>query len=411
MRTTPLYFALAFFCGFRVQAQVLAPSTDSTSSTARTDSVVRPASSASSKKEDPPPKALTLIPVNLGIAPGTSSNGPHPETVRNYVSLDLVAGEAGEIKGVQASIGMNEVHGNVKGVQGAGGLNRVHGNVSGLQASTVNLVDGDVKGYQGAYVLNRVKGDVRGYQGSSFGNLVTGDVYGVQSSSLYGKARTVKGVQFNAVGVADTLYGVQWGVVNWAGRMKGAQFGIVNIIRGGDGAQFGLVNVRPDTRMYAESWVDETRSGHLAFNYGGPHWYSLVEAVGTAKEPETFGMGLGFGLRSASPRNILSLDVSGLGLWAADNAEDACGEDDHAVGSRGDGPGKDCSLNGMVRTRLTVGRHLLGRFAVFGGVSYNALFVPENSSGARLLEPEEAYHWDANGNVRLWPGVFLGVRI
>jgi len=411
MHPRHLTLALAFFCGLRVQAQVpdsarpapLAPaSRDTTAREPRDD-------------EEPPAGALRLVPINLGIAPGTATNGPKPEQVRNWVSLDLVAGEAGEIRGFQGSIGMNEVHRDVRGVQLSGGLNRVADSVVGFQAATVNLVGGDVRGYQGAYVLNRVDGNVTGYQGSTFGNLVKGSVTGVQASSFYGKARSVRGVQANAVGVTDTLRGLQWGVVNWSGNTKGAQFGLVNISRSGEAAQIGLVNVQPNTRFYAESWVDETRSAHVALNYGSPHWYSLVELMATHREPEGGGFGLGFGYRSASPRNILSIDQSALVLAGA-NPSAACEDDqEHSMDDRNDGDHREslrnCAANIQLRTRLTVGRHLLGRFAVFGGVSYNVLFTPEETNGQRLLEPEDAYHWDPNPNVRLWPGVFVGVRI
>jgi len=407
MRTSPLYLALAFFCGVRASAQTT-PASDSASVPAAPRSEAStPGAKDAKEGEDPPVSApLELVPINLGIAPGTATNGEHPERVRNYVSLDVVAGEAGAIKGVQGSIAMNEVHDSVKGVQLSGGLNRVDGKVSGFQASSVNLVKGDMNGYQGAYFLNRVGGDVRGYQTSSFGNLVKGNVYGVQASSLYGKARTVKGVQFNAVGVADTLYGVQWGLVNWSGRMKGAQFGLVNITKGGDGAQVGLVNVRPDTRMYAESWFDETRSTHLALNYGGPHFYSLVEGLYAANDDQTHGMGLGFGVRSASPVNIASFDLSELALVSHDGDGSACGED------RGhDERGRECSVNLQSRARLVVGRHLWKRFAVFGGVSYNLLVVPDETGDKRVLRPVGSYQFDPTDKVRLWPGFFVGVRI
>lgn len=407
MRTSPLYFALAFFCGVRVSAQATPPS-DTASAPAAPRSQAGAQSAKETKEgEDPPaPSTLELVPINLGIAPGTATNGEHPERVRNYVSLDLVAGEAGAIKGIQGSIAMNEVHDSVKGVQVSGGLNRVDGKVSGFQASSVNLVKGDMNGYQGAYFLNRVGGDVRGYQSSSFGNLVAGNVYGVQTSSLYGKARTVKGVQFNAVGVADTLYGVQWGLVNWSGRMKGAQIGLVNVTKGGDGAQIGLVNVRPDTRMYAESWIDESRAIHLALNYGGPHFYSLVEGFGVAESGGPHGMGLGFGARVASPVHIAAVDLSGLVVVDHEGDGSSCADGEGRLRDR-----EGCSVNTGVRARAVVGRHLWKRFAVFGGVSYNALFVPDEADGKRLLRPVGSYHYDPTDNVRLWPGFFVGVRI
>lgn len=405
MRHSHLTLALSFFCGFQAQAQ-----TDSTTSPSPTTAEIqatKPAPKEDAPDEDRPPAAvkaepLRVVPFNLGIAPGASSNGDHPEKVLNNVSLDLVAGEAGAIRGVQLSGAMNELHGPMVGLQASAGLNTVTGNVSGVQLSTVNLVKGDIKGVQWGYVLNRVEGDVTGYQGSSFATILKGDIEGVQASSLYGDARTVRGVQFNGVCVADTLYGVQWGVVNVAGRSKGVQFGLVNVSRSGNTAQIGLVNVHPNTRFFAETWVDETRTMHVAMNYGGPNFYSLVELMGNREDTETAGFGLGFGARVASPRTILSVDQSALVLMSRDNTEDAC---------KDDGSLEDCRANFQMRTRLTVGRHVTNRLAFFGGISYNVLLVPEETSQERLLEPVRAYHYDPDPRVRLWPGVFVGVRI
>jgi len=401
MRSSPLYFALAFFCGFRVSAEPIA-------STAAPNLAATPApksdekdSASASTQEEGPPSPWQIVPINLGIVPGTASNGNHPDSVLNYVSLDLVYGKAGAVHGIQLSGGMNEVKAEVKGIQATAGLDIVHGDVSGVQAAIVNLVDGNVTGYQGATILNRVGGDFEGFQASSLGNLTTGRMTGVQTSSIYGRAPSVVGVQWNSIGVTDTLYGLQGGMVNYAKHMEGVQFGIVNISGGGDGPQIGLVNIRPDTRMYAEKWIDETMAGHIALNYGGPHWYTLVEGLADLEDPRTIGLGIGYGVRSASPVNIASFDVSTLALVAMDNDAKACHEDH----------GANCSVNLLLRSRLTLGRHVWKRLAFFGGASYNALFVPKRSDGARLLEPAYAYQYDPTDRIRLWPGVFVGMRI
>lgn len=406
MRHSHLSLALSFFCGFQAQAQTAPTVAESPAPGAVSAPTVKEEESTASAEEEKPlvrsKDSLRVIPFNLGIAPGASSNGDHPEAVLNHVSLDLVAGEAGAIRGVQLAGGMNELHGPMVGVQASAGLNKTTGNVSGVQASTVNLVKGDIKGVQYGYVLNRVEGNVTGWQGSSFGTLLKGDIKGVQASSLYGDARTVKGLQLNGICVADTLYGMQWGAVNYAKRSKGVQFGLVNVSRGGNTAQIGLVNVHPNTRIFAESWVDETRSLHVAMNYGGPNFYNLVEVMGNNESSETVGFGLGFGARASGTRTILSLDQSALVLMSRNNSDDAC---------KDDGTLDECRANFLMRTRLTVGRHATSRLAFFGGVSYNVLLVPEETSQERLLEPERAYHWDPTSRVRLWPGVFVGVRI
>lgn len=397
MNSRHIPLALAFFCGFRAPAQPL--------DTASAAPVPTPPKEA--EAEDAEEDSLRLIPINLGLAPGTSTNGSNPWSVRNYFSLDLVAGQAGEITGVQASLAMNEVKGDVVGVQAAGGLNIVKGSVKGVQASAVNLVEGNVVGYQGAYFLNRVQGNVRGYQGSSVGNLVTGRVSGLQSSSIYGRARSIYGGQTSFVSVTDTLRGVQWGGVNWARNAKGLQWGIVNINRSGEVAQIGLVNIQPDTRFHAESWMDESGLGHLAMNYGPAHWYSLVELLGKGDhDPKVAGIGLGFGARTGDADGWLSLDQSAFVLADVDKVEQQDRENRCTEDLDG-----NCTGNFLIRWRATAGHKILGPLALFGGVSYNALIAPEEGDGVRLLEPEGSYHWDPTPEVRLWPGVFFGIRL
>jgi hypothetical protein len=355
-----------------------------------------------------PYDSLQRIPVNIGTMPTMDANGKNPGKVANSLSLATVSSEAGAIRGLQASLAMNDVHGSVRGVQVTGGLNLVGGNVVGVQGGGLNLVKGNVSGLQYASVFNRVGGNFSGVQFGVIGNVAEGEVVGVQTGSGVNRALSIKGIQDGIANIACQAKGVQSGMINVANTIEGVQFGLINIAKHMTGPQIGLVNIRPDSRVFVESWTDETGLSHLGLNYGSPGWYNLFEFAGKSTDGNRFAFGWGFGGRLPAKRLILSTDLSAL----------LVGDPDRLDQAEKSNPGSDSltadhkdAINGLFRARATVGWHLWSRLAVFGGASWNILAIPEGGHGSRLLRPYESYHWDANNHVRMWPGVFLGIRI
>lgn len=370
-----------------------------------------------------PSDSLQKIAMNLGILPGTDANGNDPRRVQNALSASLVAGEAGAIKGLQLSGGMNDVHGSVRGLQATYGLNIVGGSVVGVQAAAVNILKHDVSGFQYGYLFNKVGGNVSGWQLGAVGNVVDGEVRGVQSASVVNKARSVVGVQDGFLNLADRVRGIQGGFVNVADNIKGVQWGFVNIADTMVGPQIGLVNIRPDARYFVESWFDETGMTHLSLNYGSPGWYNLIDLGVRGRDSKRASIGMGFGCRYPSKRLILSLDANAAVVMnprqideAQDNNDslkisiEATDDNESDFHVEGD-PDEIDAFNGLFKARVTVGWHLWGRLAVFGGVSGNMLVVPHNGNGTHQLRPMGDYHWDAYPHHRLWPGVFAGIRI
>lgn len=370
-----------------------------------------------------PGDSLQKIAMNVGIVPGTDANGKDPRRVENSLSASLVAGEAGAIKGLQVSGGMNDVHGSVRGVQATYGINIVGGSVVGVQGAAVNILKHDVSGVQYGYLFNKVGGNVAGWQLGAVGNVVNGEVRGLQTASVVNKAGSVVGVQDGFLNLADRVRGAQGGFVNVADNIKGVQWGFVNVADTMVGPQIGLINIRPDARYFVESWFDETGLAHLSLNYGSPGWYNLIDLGMRGRGSQRASIGLGFGCRYPSRRLILSLDASASlvvnprQLDDAKNGNDSLeisikATDDSESDFRVEGdPDEIDAFNGLFKARATVGWHIWGRLAVFGGVSGNMLVVPHNGNGTHQLRPIGDYHWDAYPHHRLWPGVFAGIRI
>ena len=109
-----------------------------------------------------------------------------------------------------------------------------------------------------------------------------------------------------------------------------------------------------------------------------------------------------------SERFILSLDIAALVVGDPDRFDRASKANPNSDTLTAD---QQDAINGLFRTRATVGVHLWKRLALFGGASWNMLAVPEDGHGSRLLRPYGDYHWDANSHLRMWPGVFAGIRI
>lgn len=366
-----------------------------------------------------PYDSLQKITINMGVMPGSDANGSQPRKVANAFSLSLVSAEAGAIRGIQGAGAMNDVEGSVRGIQASGGLNLVGGNVTGLQASGVNLVRGNVRGLQYGGLFNRVGGDVEGVQLGVIGNVTTGEVRGLQAASVVNRAGSVRGVQDGFVNLAGRVRGGQGGFVNVADDIKGFQWGFVNIADTMVGPQIGFVNIRPDARYFAESWFDETGLAHLSLNYGSPGWYNLIDLGFRRRDSKRVSLGLGFGGRYPSRRLILSLDGSASLVLDPDRLDEADNDSNH-IEIRSTNPGEfrlegdpDVldAINAHFRVRATAGWHVWGRFAIYAGVSANALVAPHNGYGTKLLTPVEEYHWDATRHVRYWPGFFAGIRI
>lgn len=368
-----------------------------------------------------PSDSLQKIPFNMGIMTASDANGREPRKVINALSLTLVSSEAGAVRGLQLSGAMNDVHGSVRGVQGALGANMVGGNVLGVQGAAVNLVKGDVTGIQYGGLFNRVGGNVTGVQMSSLGNLTHGDIVGYQSATVVNRARSVQGVQDGMINLVDDMRGVQTGVVNIADNIKGVQWGFVNIADTMVGPQIGLVNIRPDMKVFVETWTDEVGLGHIGLNYGSPGWYNLLEFAGRSQNSKRGMFGMSFGGRVPSDRLILSLDMGAFLVFNPDQLDNSNSSNDSvsmqmSTSSSGasmelDGPAdKVDAINGLFRTRATLGWHLWKRFAIFGGASWNTLIAPDKGLGTKQLRPFGGYHWDADDHVRMWPGAFVGIR-
>ncbi len=184
----------------------------------------------------------------------------------NHLSLNLIAGYAGglsgieiggllnatrhQMSGLQIAGLVNGVGGHARGAQFAGGFNINLGTMRGLQmagavnsatdleggvqiAGAANFLRHNMIGAQVAAALNLSPGQINGLQLAGFASLNWGQVKGAQISGAFNLAKDIHGLQLAPVNIAHDLAGAQIGVINVAHNVKGIPIGVITLIRHG----------------------------------------------------------------------------------------------------------------------------------------------------------------------------------
>lgn len=212
-------------------------------------------------------RALANFPVQFSLVPSIGTNGLMSGGMTNVVSINLLAGYAAGVKGVEIGglvnmdrenvLGVqvgglaNIVGGDVLGTQVAGINNHVRGSFTGFQAGGIyNMVDDTMTGVQVGGIFNIIHHDIHGVQVGGIFNIAEEDMDGVQVAGLFNRAGgEVKWVQ--AAGLFNTAEsnvggGQAAGLYNESGDSVGGfqAAGLINTARGSVGGfqAAGLVN-------------------------------------------------------------------------------------------------------------------------------------------------------------------------
>jgi len=221
--------------------------------------------------------------MQLSLVPGVSTNGPIAGAVVNEVSVNVLAGYARGLDGLEIGGGANLLSHDMKGVQIAGIGNLVGGTVRGVQfAGGVNHSMRAMKGLQVAGFSNTVWDTLSGVQVSGGVNLVKRGMTGTQVSGAANVAfGNLDGVQVS--GGAN----VATGIVN-----KAQVSGAANFAKGVKGGQVsGGVNIS----------IGEVGGGQVGFgaNYAGSVAGGQVSFGANVVPGEVSGGQVGFGLNYA----------------------------------------------------------------------------------------------------------------
>lgn len=354
------------------------------------------------------------VPVNLSVVPGLSVGESIADgrKIINHVAINLLAGRAARLHGIEFGGIWNAYTENVRGVQLGGTVNTVGDTVRGAQlASVLNLAGGSVHGGQFSGVANVADGRARTQFGgvvsvagrrtnaqfSGVASVTGGSVEGVQSGGVASIAGgRVNGVQIGGVvNVAEApVRGAQIaGVVNIAPRVeRGVQIGVVNVAREHGGVPIGLVSYVNETGLRYDVWGDEAGMVTAGVRSGNRRVANYL-GVGVRSGGDTFHWGLATGLGvdfQMTERLHGTLDLLNYGLLIDDWDWEA--------------------WHNLSKVRLLGRFNLSPHVAIFGGPTFN-IFVSDDVDGSDLV-PWSVYDTETDGtHVRLGPGVTLGLRV
>ncbi|WP_257463167.1 LA_2272 family surface repeat-containing protein [Archangium lipolyticum] len=358
----------------------------------------------------PAPAQEVHMPVSLSLLPGISTNGFTSGNVVNNLSVGLLATHAGRVDGMAASIVGNWVNrelrgaefavganyaGQVKGVQSSVGANVSGGSMRGLQVVVgVNIAGGEMVGAQLSSGINIAAGDTRGLQ-AAVGLNVAPDMAGLQVSSAVSIARRLDGAQLSLLNVGGDVNGAQVGLVNIARKVKGLQLGLLNVAGEAEGAPIGLLSFVGNGQLHLQAWASDVTLTNVALKLGGKNIHTLFTVgvePGRAGQQRRWSAGLGMGGHIPSGRFFVDVDALAFALREGTFLGD--------------------SNDLLAQLRVIGGWQLAPRLALFGGVTGNTLitFRGEALEGVDRFGLGRVYR-SGDTSVRLWPGLVAGIQI
>lgn len=254
----------------------------------------------------------------LSLVPGVSTNGQVSSQVTNHISLNILAGYAGGVDGVELGM-FNANRGQVRGLQIAGLANTAGGDIEGLQiGGAFNLSKSEMKGFQATLGANAVSGSAMGVQMALAANY-SADLSGLQASMGANVAEDVRGMQaswgYNLA--RDTLMGIQMALgANMASNTSGAQLALgYNHAHGKlTGAQLGSVmnythhSLRGMQATLLYNHVGDTLKGLQLGTVNSASTLKGVQ-VGLVNMAEKVESGTMFGLVNLAKGEVIALDI------------------------------------------------------------------------------------------------------
>ncbi len=356
-------------------------------------------------------------PVQITLVTPMGTNGLQSPQVTNVFSLNLLAGYAGGLHGLEIGGFSNSVKGDVQGLQIAGFANTVKGNTKGAQiagftnvaalnanafqiSGFANIAGGDAIGLQIAGFANTVKGKAKGAQVAGFANISASDA---KTGQIAGFANVsggnVKGAQIaGCVNYAQReVDGLQLGVVNISKNLKGLQFGVVNIADSVEkGIAFGVFNFVKSGYKAFELGGSETIHAIFSFKTGTYKFYNIFSIGSIIGKNPAWAYGYGFGtLIYLNPKTGIAIEMQGFNINEKDIWD---------------------TLNMICKIGSTFSYHLDEKISVFGGVTWNvAISELKNSEGTVVsssLIPWHSFNKTYNNtNVKQYAGFSFGLRI
>jgi hypothetical protein len=366
---------------------------------------------------------LVRRPLVVSFVPSVSTAEPDELVTEATVSLNIIGGRIGAVRGFELGSVFNIEEWDVSGAQVAGTFNIVAGRVKGLQmAGAFNFCGGKsgqgivpdrwaraepaVFGAQIAPV-NFCLADVRGAQAGwvNVAELIDGvqlgtvniaqDAWGI-GLGVVNIAEAARGTAVGVVNIAERFEGFALGTVNIADSATGFQLGVVNIAGDLEGEALGIVNIIGNGRFCVSAWADETGAPMVGAKLGSQHlyttyWVGLAPATGARW---ISGLGLGGHLRFSS-RFFADVDITAMSV----------SDPDLFPRWRYDSP------NGFLKLRPQAGFNLTDRVAFVAGPTLSLWLDDTLRSDKLSFFDIGAASGGSDGMLwRAWGGLMAGVE-
>jgi hypothetical protein len=331
------------------------------------------------------------------------SNGIASWNVTNKVSLNILAGYAGGIRGVEFTGLVSVLQNNLNGAQFAGLGNIVLNDARGAQfAGLMNINAGISKGFQTAGLLNINAGATNSCMVAGFMNLATGGKATMLSGFTNINAGADKGAQITGFANINSgkLHGVQLaGFFNYAGKLSGVQIGTFNYVDSLEhGVPIGFLSFVRNGYMAFELSTTETLYGVMSFKTGTRKFYNILSVGGGYRNDlSLFAWGYGLGTLIPLGKKV-DLGIEGLcyqvneGEWFTDR------------------------LNLLNKVSITAAWNIQKHLTIFGGPSWNVTVSDVLDETGDPIVPNIA-PWEVfnettdNGyNIQMYPGFTAGIR-
>jgi hypothetical protein len=379
------------------------------------------------------------------------TNGLQSWNTTNRFSINLLAGYAAGVNGVEFSGLTSVLKNNMRGAQFAGLGNVVLGETKGAQfsglfniglketqawqfAGFMNMNLQKASGVQCGGFTNIVASEFSGGQFAGFSNIATRESRGLQIAGFANYAKGGKVVQLSGFGsvVADTTKGTQIsgfgnvaihsykglqmagavniqtgkikgaqisGLFNYASRLKGVQVAPFNYVDSLEkGVPIGVLSFVRNGFMAFEFTATETLYGIASFKTGVKQFYNIL-SVGTAYRSNMWLWGFGYGIGGMIPlSDKWNLSIEGTcyqmneGEWFTNR------------------------LNLWNKLSATAGWQVAKHLTILAGVSWNVTVSDITDEYGDPVTPHIAPWWvynetNDNINIRMYPGFVAGIRI
>jgi hypothetical protein len=358
--------------------------------------------------------------LQFGFVTPLSSNGFHSWDITSKFSINLLAGYAGGVDGVEFSGLGSVLKGDMTGAQFSGLGNIVLNETKGVQFSGLfNIGNGKVKAAQFSGLVNLNAGHVKGFQASGLANINADTTNGFQVAGLVNYAPGIKVTQLSGFAnvapgnnrgcqvagfvnvTSGRVSGTQVaGFFNYAGKLKGTQIGFINYTDSLEsGVPIGFLSFVKNGYSAVEVGATETLYGVFSFKTGTRKLYNIL-SVGGGSHSNLSLFAWGYGLGAFIPvGKKAGISIDGIcyqvneGEWFTDR------------------------LNLLNKLNLTASWSIASHFSLFGGISWNVTVADitdeYGDSVVSHIAPWSVFEEIYNDHleVKMYPGVTAGIRL